>query len=152
MIDGVGIHPLRIIEDPRGSIRHMLRRDDSHFRGFGEIYFSTVRPGVVKGWHLHSRMVLNYALLLGHIRLVLYDAREGSPTNREVQVIELTQQNYSLVTIPPGVWNGFLGLGDSTSLVANCATIPHDPTEIERKHPKSPDIPYDWGDISPVSG
>ena len=130
----------------------MLRRDDPHFREFGEIYFSTVNPGVVKGWHIHSRMVLNYALLVGRIRVVLYDPRDGSPTKGEVQVIELGPDNYSLITVPVEVWNGFLGLGDTPSLVANCTTIPHDPTEVRRLDPKSREIPYDWGDISPVSG
>ena len=30
------------------------------------------------------------------------------------------------------------------ALVANCATIPHDPDEIERLDPFDNDIPYDW--------
>jgi len=30
------------------------------------------------------------------------------------------------------------------SLVANCATIPHDPGEIDRLDPLSSTIPYDW--------
>ena len=41
-------------------------------------------------------------------------------------------------------WNGFKGLGDKVSIVANCATIPHDPTEIERKPAFDTSIPYDW--------
>ena len=35
--------------------------------------------------------------------------------------------------------------GTETAIVANCASIPHDPTEIERLDPASPKIPYDWG-------
>jgi dTDP-4-dehydrorhamnose 3,5-epimerase len=42
------------------------------------------------------------------------------------------------------VWNGFKGIGDGTALVANCATIPHAPDEIERLDPFSHDVPYDW--------
>ena len=49
MIDGVFIYPLRQIPDERGKIMHMLRADDPYFEKFGEIYFSTVYPGVVKG-------------------------------------------------------------------------------------------------------
>jgi dTDP-4-dehydrorhamnose 3,5-epimerase len=44
MIDGVEIFPLRQIVDERGKVMHMLRADDEHFQGFGEIYFSTVNP------------------------------------------------------------------------------------------------------------
>lgn len=129
----------------------MLRRDDPHFEEFGEIYFSIVNPNVVKGWHLHRTMTLNYAVPIGRVRLVLFDGRTGSSSHGVVQEIELDPERYALVRIPPGVWNGFLGLGPTPSLVANCATEPHDPTEIVRKPPRTSDIPYDWGDISPVS-
>jgi dTDP-4-dehydrorhamnose 3,5-epimerase len=85
MIEGVLIHPLRKIPDERGVVMHMLRCDDPHFERFGEIYFSVVYPGVVKGWHVHSRMTLNYAVVSGVIKLVLYDDRADSPTRGEVQ-------------------------------------------------------------------
>ena len=100
MIDGVLIHPLKQIPDERGKIMHMLRSDDLHFEQFGEIYFSTVYPGVVKGWHLHTEMTLNYAVVFGMIKLVLYDDRKMSPTKGEVQVIFVGDANYVLVKIP----------------------------------------------------
>jgi dTDP-4-dehydrorhamnose 3,5-epimerase len=146
MIEGVGIQPLRQIPDERGSVSHMLRASDPYFRGFGEIYFSTVYPGAVKGWHLHRRMVLNYAVPSGRIKLVLYDPREGSATRGELQEIFLGEGFYALVQVPPGVWNGFKGIGVTPALVANCASIEHDPDEILRMDPHHNDvIPYDWG-------
>lgn len=145
MIDGVIVTPLRQIVDERGKVMHMLRSDAPHFRGFGEIYFSTVHPGVVKGWHRHQRMVLNYAVPSGLIKFVLHDDREGSPTRGETNQFFIGPENYVLVTVPPLVWNGFKGVGDETAVVANCASIPHDPAEIERMDPFDPSIPYDWG-------
>lgn len=144
MIDGVLVHPLRRIPDERGSVMHMLKETDAHFARFGEIYFSTVYPGAVKGWHLHDRMVLHYAVPHGQIKMVLYDDREGSPTRGEVQEIFMGDSNYVLVRVPAGVWNGFKGIGVVPAVVANCATIPHDPTEIHRLDPHVNDIPYDW--------
>lgn len=144
MIDGVRIQPLRQIPDERGKIMHMLRRDDPWFQQFGEIYFSMVYPGVVKGWHLHKRMTLNYAVVAGSIKLALYDDRAGSATAGETQEIVMGTGNYVLVTVPPGVWNGFKGVGTDSAIVANCATEPHDPDEIVRKDPMTRDIPYDW--------
>lgn len=145
MIDGVRIHPLVQIPDERGKIMRMLRRDEPHFEQFGEIYFSVVYPEVVKGWHRHARMTLNYAVVSGTIQLVLYDDRDGSPTRRELMELFLGGTNYALVKIPPGVWNGFKGLGVQPAIVANCATEPHDPQEISRLDPASGTIPYDWG-------
>jgi dTDP-4-dehydrorhamnose 3,5-epimerase len=123
---------------------HMLRRDDPWFQEFGEIYFSVVNPGVIKGWHLHSRMVINYAVPTGMIKLVCYDEREGSATKGQLQEIFTGEDFYALVTVPTGVWNGFKGLGSKPAIVANCATIPHDPTEIVRLDPFSDRIRYDW--------
>ena len=144
MIDGVTVKPLRRIPDERGYIMHMLRADDPEFQAFGEIYFSTIYPGVIKAWHLHSVMTLNYAVVVGMIKLVLYDPREDSPTKGEVQELVIGQENYSLVTIPPHVWNGFKGVGAHMAIVANCATHPHDPGEIRRMSPFDPSICYDW--------
>jgi dTDP-4-dehydrorhamnose 3,5-epimerase len=144
MIDGVLVHPLRQIPDERGKIMHMLRRDDPHFVQFGEIYFSVVYPNVVKGWHLHRRMTLNYAVVSGMIELVLYDDRDGSPTRQQLMQISMGETHYVLVKIPPGIWNGFKGLGGTPSIVANCATEPHDPNEIVRMDPFTSQIPYDW--------
>jgi dTDP-4-dehydrorhamnose 3,5-epimerase len=144
MIAGVAVHPLRRIPDERGMVMHMLRADAPHFERFGEIYFSTVYPNVVKGWHLHRRMTLNYAVVSGMVKLVLYDDREGSPTRAEVMELYVGDQNYVLVTVPPLVWNGFKGVGTAPAIVANCATVPHDPAEIERLDPWSERIPYSW--------
>ncbi len=144
MIQGVDFHPLKQIPDERGRVMQMLRRDDPWFERFGEIYFSVVYPGVVKGWHLHKVMTLNYAVILGRIKLVLYDERKDSPTRGKLQEIFAGEDNYCLITVPPNVWNGFKGLGVEPAILANCATEPYDPSEIVRSDPVSDRIPYDW--------
>jgi len=144
MINGVKLTQLKQLLDERGKVMHMLRADSDGFPGFGEIYFSCVYPGAVKAWHIHKRMTLNYAVPHGNIKFVLYDDRENSPTRGELQEIFLGPDNYCLVTVPPRVWNGFKGIGLTMAIVANCASIPHDPAEIDRLDPFSPDIPYSW--------
>ena len=143
-IHGVQVFPLRRIQDERGVVMHMLRRDDPHFTEFGEIYFSVIYPGIIKGWHLHSRMTINYAVVDGDIKLVLYDQRGDSPTRHQVQEIVFGQINYELVRVPPGVVNGFTAVGGRRAIVANCASIPHDPQEITRIDPFRSSSPYDW--------
>ena len=144
MIEGIKITLLKQIEDERGKVMHMLRNDSKNFTKFGEIYFSTVHPNKVKGWHLHSKMTLNYAVILGEIKLVLYDARPNSKTKGQVQEFFLSQKNYKLISVPPLIWNGFMGIGNKTAIVANCADLPYDDTEIQRKSAFNNDIPYDW--------
>ena len=144
MIAGVEIFPLRRIQDERGFVMHMLRADDPHFEQFGEIYFSIIYPGIIKGWHVHSRMTINYAVVQGNIKLALFDGRPDSTTHGDVQEIVFGQINYQLVRVPPGVVNGFTAVGGEPAIVANCADIPHDPAEITRIDPFSPTIPYTW--------
>ena len=144
MIDGVKHMPLRRIPDERGTVMHMLKRTDPHFIEFGEIYFSTVYRNVVKGWHRHREMTLAYACIFGRVKLVVYDDREGSATRGQIDEHFLGDDNYALVMIPPGLWNGFKGLTDPHAIVANCCTHPHDPTRSDRLPPHGGQIPYSW--------
>jgi len=140
----VAVRPLQIVAGDRGEVMHMLRADAPHFERFGEIYFSLVNPGAVKAWRRHRATVTNLAVPVGAIRLVLYDDRDDSPTRGTLMEIETGRHAYSLITIPAGVWSGFLGLGPDTAVVANCATAPHDPGEVDRRPEHDPAIPYRW--------
>lgn len=145
MIDGVIVKPLKRFCDDRGSVMKMQEITDKEYIGFGEIYFSTVYPGVVKGWHLHKKTTLNYAVVSGMIKLVLYDDREGSPTKGELMEIVMGEHNYCLVQIPVNIWNGFKGIGEKTAIVADLTDKPHDPTDMIRLDPMNNDvIDYDW--------
>mgnify|MGYP004004245683 CR=1 FL=1 len=144
MIEGVIITPLKQFLDERGKVMHMLKNTDEHFNGFGEIYFSTIYPGAIKGWHQHSDMTLNYAVPWGQIKFVLFDDRKDSRTKGTIQEIFIGPENYNLVTVPPKVWNGFKGVGAEMAIVANCSTIPHDSDEIKRISIWDEYIPYKW--------
>ena len=144
MIDGVKITPLKQIFDERGKVMHMMSTKSEVFSQFGEIYFSSTHPGVVKAWHLHKEMTLNYAVVVGEIKFVLFDDRPNSPTRGLVQELFVSPENYSLVSVPPMIWNGFKSVGTQTAIVANCSTLPHDPDEIIRKLPDDGSIPYSW--------
>jgi len=144
LIEGVQVIPLHRIPDERGTIYHMMKATDPHFSKFGEIYFSTVYQGVVKGWHLHRNMTLHYACIFGRVKLVIYDDREASPTRHALMELFLGPDDYSLVVIPPGLWNGFKGMAPDYSIVADCIDIPHQEAQSERLDPYSPEIPFDW--------
>lgn len=144
MIEGVTVTPLRQILDERGKVMHMLREDSPIFSRFGEIYFSCTYPGAIKAWHLHKQMTLNYAVLYGEIKFVLFDDRPDSKTRGCIEEFFLSPENYCLVTVPPLIWNGFKGIGHRASIVANCSTLPHDPNEIDRKPAFDESVPYDW--------
>ena len=144
MIDGVVVTPLKQFFDERGKVMHMMREDSEIFSTFGEIYFSCTYSGAIKAWHMHKEMTLNYAVIHGAIKCVLFDDRPESRTRGCLEELFLSPENYCLVTVPPKIWNGWKGLSNQTSIVANCATLPHKPSEIVRKDASDKSIPYDW--------
>jgi dTDP-4-dehydrorhamnose 3,5-epimerase len=143
-IHDVHVFPLRRISDERGVVMHMLRADAPHFEGFGEIYFSVVREGAVKAWKRHRLMTQNLAVPVGQIELVIYDDRHGSETHSVLQKVITGTNHYTLVRIPPMLWYGFKGMGPGDTLIANCSSMPHDPSEAENIPADSALVPYSW--------
>lgn len=144
MIEGVKVTKLKIISDHRGSVLPMLRSDHEVFTSFGEIYFSTIFYNSIKAWHLHKKAVLNYACIKGKVKLALFDDRKKSCTFGKFAEYILTPEDYFLITIPPYIWNGFKGLGQSESIVANCINLPHDENEMVRKDYNDKYFKYIW--------
>ena len=142
MIDGVIIKNLKKICDDRGRIMHMLKKSDEHYDKFGEIYFSTAYPGVIKGWHEHTKMTLNYCVIKGMIKLVLIDNRPKSSTYKKIQEIYLGEHNYVFVQVPAKIINGFKNISNEEAIIANAADIEHAENEIKRYDPHGKKFNY----------
>ena len=133
MIEGITLHPLRRISNPKGDILHALKCTDDGFVGFGEAYFTQILPGEVKGWKRHNRMTLNLVVVSGIIKFVIYDDREGSSSFGEFFEIVLSpEENYQRLTVAPGLWMAFQGMSDQTSMLMDIIPEPHDDGEGER--------------------
>lgn len=145
-IDGIRTKTLKVIPDERGRLMEILRCDDELFVRFGQVYMTTVYPGVVKAWHWHRRQTDSIAVVKGMLKLVAYDNREGSPTRGQVQEFFIGDHNPMLVQIPPLLLHGFKGISTEETIVVNCCTQPYNPVEPdeERLPAHSPQVPYDW--------
>jgi dTDP-4-dehydrorhamnose 3,5-epimerase len=145
-IDGVAIKRLKVHPDERGRLMEILRRDDPLFRQFGQVYVTTVFPGVVKGWHFHRRQWDHFAVVHGTVKMVLFDGRPESPTRGQVMELFPGVHEPLLVAIPPLVAHGFKGVGTAEAVVVNVPTEPydHDEPDEHRIDPHSGEIPYDW--------
>jgi dTDP-4-dehydrorhamnose 3,5-epimerase len=147
MIEGVTVRKLCVIADERGRLMEMIRCDDPEFYSqFGQVYMTTVYPGVVKGWHYHHKQDDNFAVVKGMIKLVLHDRRPDSATSGEINQFFMGEHNPLLVHIPREVAHGFKGIGTEEAIIINLVTEPYDyqnPDEF-RIEPHSGEIPYDW--------
>ena len=133
MIDGVKVSPREVIADPRGDVLHMLKRTDDVFTEFGEVYFSKVNAGHSKTWRRHLRATSQLAVPVGHVHFVLFDDRPHSPTAGQRDDVIIGETNHHLLTIPPLVWYAFENTGAATALIGSCASLPHDPSESEKR-------------------
>ncbi len=143
IIDGVGITSLKIIASPGGHVLHGLKATENDFNGFGEAYFSIVEYGSIKAWRRHNKMTLNLVVPVGRIHFAIYDDRDDSGTKGCFQSIEMSQNNYKRLYIPPMLWLGFKGCDEGLNMLLNIANIPHDPDESD--HINQDQLTYDWG-------
>jgi dTDP-4-dehydrorhamnose 3,5-epimerase len=151
-IDGVLVKPLVWHNDQRGSLAELVRVDDpdliGDFAGFGQVYVTTLYPGVVKGWHQHARQWDRMVCLRGRVMLGLVDAREDSPTHGAELRVMLGDRNFSVVLVPAGVWHGLKNIGTEEAMVCNVVSQPYDqadPDEI--RIPPHGVLEFDWSRI-----
>jgi dTDP-4-dehydrorhamnose 3,5-epimerase len=146
MIQGVKVKNLKIVPDQRGKLMEMLRCDDEIYEAFGQVYFTTALPGVVKAWHYHRQQSDNFICVAGKIKLGLFDGREDSPTKGETNVFYLSLDEPKLVFIPKMVYHGFKCVSEKEAMVINVITKPYDhrnPDEF-RLDASDPSIGFDW--------
>ena len=106
-IEGVILEKKQILDFSEGSIMHILNSTDEVFDDFGEAYFSSIKPGIIKGWKKHKKMILNLVVLVGEIRFVIHDDRSKSVTNGKFMDFNLSRNNYQRLTLMPGLWFAF---------------------------------------------
>ncbi len=146
LIEGFGIHRSRVMPDERGRLGEIMRADDPWFEKFGQVYFTTTYPGVVKAWHYHRRQTDHFYVVQGTVKVGLYDSRKDSPTHGTVHEFYLGEHCPGLARIPAGVQHGWMCVSPREAIIVNLVSEPYnyaDPDEF-RTHPHDNDIPYDW--------
>ena len=136
-LDQVTVTNLQRIPTRGGDILHGLKSNEVSFNGFGEAYFSWIESGEVKAWKKHLKMKMNLLVPSGLIKFVFHDQETNS-----FREISIGESNYCRITVPNEIWFGFQGITEKSSLLLNIASIPHDPTEIERVNKDQFD--YNW--------
>ena len=137
LLDKIKVTPLKIIKLPAGNILYALNKNELKNRTFGEVYFSKIKPGKIKAWKYHLKMILNLVVPHGKVKFVFYSKKEDI-----FKIIEIGEKHYSRLTVPPKLWFGFKGISKYESIILNLTNIAHDPKEILRC--KKNKINFDW--------
>jgi len=133
-MDGVNLTPLKIINNKKGDILHVMKKNETNFSGFGEAYFSLIHQNVIKGWKRHFEMTLNIVVVSGEIEFVIYNGVDFFNIN-------LSRKNFQRLTVKPKLWFAFRGIGNNNILL-NIGDIEHDPVESENRTLDS--FNYNW--------
>ena len=146
VIEGVAVRRAKVLPDERGRLGEIMRADDPWFEKFGQVYFTTTYPGMVKAWHYHKKQTDHFYVIKGTVKIALYDQREGSPTYGMVNEIYLGEHCPGLLRIPPGVQHGWMCVSESEAFIVNMVSEMYNyssPDEF-RTGPHENNIPYDW--------
>jgi dTDP-4-dehydrorhamnose 3,5-epimerase len=146
LIDGVAVRRAKVIPDERGRLGEIMRSDDPWFEKFGQVYFTSTYPGVVKAWHYHKKQTDHFYVIKGTVKISLYDQRKGSSTEGVVNELYLGEHCPGLVRIPPGVVHGWMCVSEAEAFIVNVVSEVYDYSEPDefRIDPHENDIPYQW--------
>jgi dTDP-4-dehydrorhamnose 3,5-epimerase len=147
-IDGVVVREVKHIVRDHGVITEMYRAEwDPSGLPVVQSYQSRLFPGAIGAWSCHKESVDRLFINQGHVKLVLFDGREDSPTHGVLNEYYVGDARPSFVLIPTGVWHGLQNLGSTDALMINFPSLAYryeDPDHY-RLPWNSDKIPYDWG-------
>ena len=114
----------------------ILKKSETAYIDFGEAYFSTIKPGLIKGWKLHKIMTCNLVVPYGEVEFVI--SKDFIEFNKYI----IGKNNYGRLTIPPNYWFAFKGKSHHDSIILNITDIEHRPEENDKK--LLTEVEYDW--------
>ena len=147
LIEGVIVKEVRSVTTGYGYLTEVYRSDwKLETLGIEQIFQSVLLPGTLSAWHAHEFTTDRIFCAFGFLKLVLYDAREGSPTHGMTNVFGIGTPRPALVVIPPKVWHGVQNNGDQPAAILNAVdrAYQYESPDHWRVDPDSPEIPYSW--------
>jgi len=146
-IAGVSVHEVRHVPRDHGVLTEIFRPEwDPTGQPVVQIYQSRLFAGALGAWSCHARTTDRLFVCEGHVKIVLYDGRDGSNTRGRVMELHAGDANPCLVVVPPGIWHGLQCLGGGEALVLNMPTEAYNYGDPDhwRLPFDTPEIPYVW--------
>ncbi len=146
-IEGVTVREVLHVPRDHGVITEMFRPEwDPTGLPVVHIYQSRLFAGALGAWSCHRRSTDRLFVSQGHVKIVLFDDRDGSKTTGRIMELIAGDVRPCLVVVPPGIWHGLQSLGSIDALVLNFPTEAYnykDPDHYRLPYDSS-EIPYVW--------
>ncbi len=147
LIDGVVVHEVKNVPTNYGHLTEIFRADwrlDEF--GVDQVFQSVLEPGGISAWHAHAvttdRLFVNH----GRMKIVLYDAREDSPTHGKINQFRFGTVRPAMVVVPPKVWHGVQNINSQPSMLINAVdhAYRYEQPDHYRVPMDTPLIPYSF--------
>ncbi len=155
-MEGLLIIRPRVFEDERGYFFESFRLDRMREIGVEQDFVqdneSKSQKGVLRGLHFQNPPFEQGKLVRvvkGAVLDVAVDIRRDSRTYGEWHSQELTEENKTMLWIPPGFAHGFLTLKNDTIFQYKCTNYYNKESEGSIRW-NDPDLKIDWGIENPV--
>jgi dTDP-4-dehydrorhamnose 3,5-epimerase len=146
-IEGVRIREVKNVTKNTGVLTEVFRADWALDEGVVQQVFQVALvPGGLSAWHAHQHSTDRLFVSQGLVKIVLFDARESSPSRGCVNELRFGSQRPALVVVPPGVWHGVQNIGAETGLLVNLVdrAYRYEDPDHWRLPPDTPKIPYSF--------
>lgn len=152
LIDGLLKKEIKNIYKSSGNIIPVIKNDKSFNFQFGEAYFSTIHPKVIKAWHLHSKISAIYSVVFGSVICVVHDLRKKKSTYGKFNIIKSNKTSRFLIKVPNNVWVGFKCVGRDTAIISNITNKLYSEDKPKRLDPNTKRINFDWDKEKIING
>ncbi len=117
MIEGVKNTRVESFIDDRGFLSQILPEGDESFT-IKRIYSTgNFSKGTIRGFHKHKKEKKGFFVTSGSAKFVVVDDRKDSPTYKEINTFILSTLNSSVLTVPVGVYTGWMSLQNDTVIL-----------------------------------
>ena len=111
-----------------GKIMRIMKESDENFKRFGEVYVTSIKANLFKGWKNHKLNTTNLVVLIGKVKIIIFDK---NLEKEEFHILDCSSSK--LIIIPPGHWFGMKNLSNRESLILNFSDYEHNPNEVISK-------------------
>jgi dTDP-4-dehydrorhamnose 3,5-epimerase len=144
-IDGVFVKEVKNVIKNNGHLTEIYRQDwELDDLAVAQIFQVSLNPHGISAWHAHEITTDRIFVNSGSIKVVLYDAREESPTYGQINEFRCGELRPMLIIVPPRVWHGVQNYTSEPAALLNIVdkAYQYDDPDHWRIPLDSPEIPY----------
>ena len=104
----------------------------------GDINITWAFPGRVVAWHRHQKQSDHWFVIKGYLKVGLLD------DDGNARWVYLGENDRRVLTIPPGVWHGYMVLGEEEAVLMYYITSKYDEKNPDEERLSIEDAGVDW--------